>query len=471
MKKIPVLFILILIIFSGCNRNKTAPDNARISGRVELSPGAYITYAIGSALDSVKIRKNGTFRFSLPLNGPGTVMLFFKKTMTDIYAAPGKELIINIDPATFPEKISYSGELGPINHYLSLSRKLENNTAVQVRGMFALEPDRFLEVSDSIKDLKLQLIDEYTARYKGTDTAFVSRTREDILFAWADQYLQYPGRYYQAMGRYPDIGPNYHFDYVKVLGLDRPGNLVSQVYRQLLENYIDYRTEVYLAENPRTASLWFPQSIARFRVVTIDFKTEEIRNWLLFRAMQDHLVSYGADHSESFLTNFKINCRNEQYLKDIETLLSKLDKISKGKPAPDFSAYTTDGRKVMLSEYFGQLLYIGFWSTWSDLSLGEIPYFEDLRKSFEGKPVRFILVSLDFEKDKNLWAATIEKNKIGGIQLMQDSKSTVLQNEYYMNEFPRYFLISPEGTIISAFAPRPVENIRLTLDKLLEQKN
>ncbi len=116
----------------------------------------------------------------------------------------------------------------------------------------------------------------------------------------------------------------------------------------------------------------------------------------------------------------------------------------------NFTAFTPDGQKVNISDYFGQLLYIGFWATWSDWSLQEIPYFEQLRKDFKDKPVKFILMSLDFEKDKNRWAAIIKKNNFGSIQLIQDPKSNILKESYYLNDFPRYFLIDKDGMIISA---------------------
>jgi alkyl hydroperoxide reductase subunit AhpC len=142
-----------------------------------------------------------------------------------------------------------------------------------------------------------------------------------------------------------------------------------------------------------------------------------------------------------------------------------------GKAAPDFTAFTPEGKKVKISDYYGELLYIGFWASWSDWSLQEIPWFEQLRKDFAGRPVKFLLVSLDFEKDKNRWAAIVQKNNFGSIQLMQDPESNVLKEKYYLNDFPRYFLIGKDGLIISVYAPRPTENIAETLDRLLSPAN
>jgi alkyl hydroperoxide reductase subunit AhpC len=144
-----------------------------------------------------------------------------------------------------------------------------------------------------------------------------------------------------------------------------------------------------------------------------------------------------------------------------------MEKVGLGQPAPDFTAFTPEGKKVKISDYFGQLLYIGFWASWSEWSLQEIPYFEQLRKNFSGQPIKFIMISLDFEKDKNRWAAIIKKNDFGSIQLMQDPESAILREKYYLNDFPRYFLIGKDGKIISVYAPRPTENIAETMRRIL----
>lgn len=41
---------------------------------------------------------------------------------------------------------------------------------------------------------------------------------------------------------------------------------------------------------------------------------------------------------------------------------------------------------------------VNFWATWCSPCVAELPYFNQLAKKYEGKKVRFIFVSLDFEK-------------------------------------------------------------------------
>lgn len=467
MNRIYLFFLLASAGLAGCNSNSLKPDQSRLSGTIKPAISGYVTVAAGSVLDSAKIGKDGDFRLDLALAEPTKVLVFFGKQITNVHLEPGKDLIIKLNPATFPDNITYEGALGPVNRYLSLANRLDQQTRLDPAKLFAMLPVDFIRVTDSIKRLKITLLEEFATKYKEIDPVFTRRTKSEFEFSWADQRIQYPDRHLLATGIFPELPAGYHPDYLNKLSLNRAENLSSIVFKEFIMNYLDYKQELYLEENPKTRELIFPESIARFRVIHQEFTDPQVLDLLIFQAMNAHLSNYGTAYLESFITDFRITCKNPDYVKTIETLASNLETVSGGNPAPDFTAYTIDGKKVKISDYFGKVLYIGFWSSWSEWSLLEIPSFEQIRREFEVRDITFIMVSLDFEKDKNKWAATIRQNNLGGIQLIQDPKSTVLQDKYFLTEFPRYFLIGKDGKIISVFAPRPVENVRETLRKII----
>jgi len=469
MKRISVILGLALAILTNCSNPALKPSEARISGTMAPAVEGYLNVTAGPVLDSVRINKNGKFSITIPLAEPMQAMVFFNNRLASIYLEPGKEVMLTINSILFPENIVYGGDLGPVNHYIQLAGKLDQQNSVTPVELFSREPDGFIRFTDSIRQVKIQLLDEYESRYREIDPAYVSGTRAAIEFAWAMQRIEYPDKYYQIKGTLPDLPPGYHFDYLHRLNLNSPAFLNNNAYKEFLQKYLDYRQSVYLFEHPDTRSLIFPESVARFRVIHEDFQNQDILDYLLYIAMDDHLANFGTIRIESFLADFNISCKNEEYLKFIATRVTDLEKVGLDKPAPDFTAYTPDGKKVKLSDYSGQLLYIAFWASWSDWSIQEIPYFEQLCKDFKGKPVKFMMVSLDFEKDKNRWNEIIKKNNFKSIQLIQDSKSSVLKDSYFLNDFPRYFLIGADGKIISVFAPRPTENIAETITRILNR--
>ncbi|MFA6483710.1 MAG: TlpA disulfide reductase family protein [Bacteroidales bacterium] len=466
-KRLGCLLILAAGLLTGCQKPGIKPGEARISGVLSPIIPGYIDISAGPVLDSARISKKGEFSITIPVKEPLHAMVFFGNRLTDVYLEPGKEVTLTINSVAFPDNISYGGKLGPVNYYLTLARKLDQQTSITGADLFSKEPQPFIQYIDSIKQLKIKLLEEYEVKYKEIDPGFVNLTRNEIELYWADQHLQYPIKYQILKGIQPELPAGYHFDYLTRLNLNSPANLHSNVYKEFIQNYLDYRQSVYLDTHADIANLIFPESVARFRVIHDDFTNQDVIDYLLFTAIDDHLANFGITRIESFLTDFRVSCKNSGYVKSIESLVTNLEKVGLGKEAPDFTAFTPDGKPVKLSDYFGELLYIGFWASWSDWSLQEIPYFEQLRRDFMGKPVKFIMVSLDFEKDKNRWSAIIKKNNFGSIQLIQDPKSSVLKDTYYLNDFPRYFLIGKDGKIISVYAPRPTENISETIRRII----
>lgn len=60
--------------------------------------------------------------------------------------------------------------------------------------------------------------------------------------------------------------------------------------------------------------------------------------------------------------------------------------------------HSFDQFEPILSSNSDTTYLVNFWATWCGPCVKELPYFEDVQKQSEGKPVKVILVSLDFEK-------------------------------------------------------------------------
>ena len=59
-------------------------------------------------------------------------------------------------------------------------------------------------------------------------------------------------------------------------------------------------------------------------------------------------------------------------------------------PAPDFSGFTIDKRKVSLSSFRGQVLVINFWATWCLDCRPEMPMFEQVYRQLSGRGLAVI---------------------------------------------------------------------------------
>ena len=468
--KITRIILLGLFVLYACSKPLDPSSVCRISGTFEPAFQEHLAFTYAEFLDSSRIDQNGQFEIDVPVEEPGYGMLMYNNGLLNVYVEAGKNLSINVTGNNFPDNIEFEGSLGPINHYLHLERKLETRTKISSEDLYSKEPEDFSLYTDSIRRLKTKLLGEYVAKYPEIDSNFTRKRSADILYTWASQQLLYPGYYTIVKNQIPALPDSYHHKYLEELDLESPELLISPIYKTFLQNYLDYREAVYLENNPEVKKVWFPGSVSRFRVIHEEFTNEEIKNYLLYISINDHLDNFGTEHIESFITNFRISCTNEEYKALVEEKYSTSEVLARGNPAPELDFFDTDGIKVKLSELKGRLLYLNFWASWSEWSIQEFPYWEKLRNDFDGYEVDFISVSMDFMTDKNKWVYIVDKQKLGGTQLIHDPESNSFKEQYFINDLPRYLLIDPQGNIISAHAPRPSENMELVLKNLLNKR-
>ena len=99
---------------------------------------------------------------------------------------------------------------------------------------------------------------------------------------------------------------------------------------------------------------------------------------------------------------------------------------------------------------------LDFWATWCGPCKGEMPSLLKLEEEFAGKDILFVSLSIDRNKDIDLWKKTIKEMGLGGIQLHLGENWDWLK--IFMPSsmsVPRFVLLDREGKIINASMSRP----------------
>jgi thiol-disulfide isomerase/thioredoxin len=118
----------------------------------------------------------------------------------------------------------------------------------------------------------------------------------------------------------------------------------------------------------------------------------------------------------------------------------------------DFSYPDRNGKMHKLSDNLGKVVLIDVWATWCKPCLAEQPALEELEKSFEGKNVTFISLSIDTDKAK--WKDMIESKKLSGLHLYSNNQGAFLK-DYEVESVPRFILFDKNGKTVSFDAARP----------------
>ena len=145
------------------------------------------------------------------------------------------------------------------------------------------------------------------------------------------------------------------------------------------------------------------------------------------------------------------------YVATIKKSFGMWESIGPGKPAPDFTGQTADGKKLSLSSLKGKVVYVDVWATWCGPCKEEFPHSKKLMKAFKGNDkVAFLFVSTD--QNVEAWKKMLpDKSVPEGIHInqVQNQQSDAIWENYHLWGIPRYILIGADGKMLQTHAPRP----------------
>lgn len=119
------------------------------------------------------------------------------------------------------------------------------------------------------------------------------------------------------------------------------------------------------------------------------------------------------------------------------------EKDLEGKPAPDFSLKSTDGKTINLSDYKGKMVILDFWATWCPPCCKEIPHLVELQKEYKG---RLQVIGLDVMEDEATVKDFMTENKINyPVCIIDETLSTLYGG---IKGIPTLFIIDKQGKVI-----------------------
>ncbi len=143
-----------------------------------------------------------------------------------------------------------------------------------------------------------------------------------------------------------------------------------------------------------------------------------------------------------------------------------------GKTSYTFSASDTIGKNVSMKDFKGKVIFIDVWATWCGPCREQFPFLKEIEEEYkDNKNIVFMGISIDRLKDKQKWIRAIQKEKLPGVQLLDDSKK--FRETYGIYSIPRFLLIDKQGKWIEIRCPRPEAKAELKryLDKALEENS
>jgi peroxiredoxin len=141
----------------------------------------------------------------------------------------------------------------------------------------------------------------------------------------------------------------------------------------------------------------------------------------------------------------------------------KLQKLIYGSPCPRFSLKSQEGRVISIDSLRGKFTLLMFMKENSQICLSHISMIDEIRQMFNSKLQIVSLVkgnalkinNFMYERDYEWPTASID--------------DILLLEKFNIKVFPSYVLLNPDGSIASATAPMPDENLAPFINSLMKK--
>lgn len=147
-----------------------------------------------------------------------------------------------------------------------------------------------------------------------------------------------------------------------------------------------------------------------------------------------------------------------------------------GKHAPDPGFKSLAGQTRKLSALRGQVVVVNFWATWCGPCQEELPRLSKLAESYAaraaaGKPVRFVLISIDEPKNRPKIPAVLDRLHVS-LESWDDADTDTMDRFGLGDIVPGTVILDQQGEVVSRIMGEArEEDVRTAVDWLLSGRS
>ncbi len=485
-----LIYLIIVISLFGCNTRKNTgivlkKGKAIIEGKVYnfndnnrvlrlASEGVVKDIEQTAILDSL-----GNFRFVIQVFYPQDVSLVFENNNATLYIEPGDSLFIELDANAFEKDRSPNYKITGMNS--STSKNIRD--FYQFHNPFSYVPQYNKSPKEFLTDLRNQInhedsiLNEFSMK-KNPTKEFIYWAKNNIRYTFANYIMGY-----LTYGRNKKIYKQNKTEMfnTNMFPVDKDSAIVCDLYIVHLYNYIVFK---YLYSDSIFNELQkrkeFLNAYSRvFNNIVKNEKPGLSRDFMIYKILHN-LYDYRSpdislDSVAAIWKSYKKYINNPVLIKTFNEDVVNSEKQINEKDSSINSNLVLKYKSVdkffetLHSKYKNKIIYIDIWATWCGPCRAEIPYSIGLQNYFKNKPIAF--VNLCFESDKNEWEKIIaNKNIKGDNYFLSSDESKLFRGELKFAGFPTYMIMDRKGKLINKNAPRPSDrnNIENILNKLIK---
>jgi thiol-disulfide isomerase/thioredoxin len=466
MKYLSIFHVTLLFLVFSCDQKGSFNPRITVAGQLENPEVDEIEVFIGDEMSSFDIHEDGSFLIQFQADDPKTYAFRADRIFFSLFLSPGDSIQVITNAKDFKNTFKLSGDKVLENTYLFE----KSNFYYDSNMMGLLEQDKmtYFEGKDKFfsqqKERFEKLIGEYEINPDFLKMEVAYFEFEPLMFDI--QYPNYQAYFNEISVEEVDFPREETKSKLAQIDLGRADLLNVRSYTSIIDFIISEKASEIISQDSLLKEASDAYEKATFLAIENLLKNQSVKDYFHYMQVKSKLDYQGPVHAKSAIDKFMVENKSPKMEDQLIKAMDKWTPIMPGEEVPDFSFVNAAGDEVKLSDLRGTLVYIDIWATWCKPCIAEHPYWDQLKEEYEGKPVSFLTISID--DNKEAWIKMVEDKNMGGLQwLAENAWRSEITKHFMVYSIPRFFLLDQEGKIIDPSADRPSGNIRATLDQFL----
>ncbi|RXP55772.1 hypothetical protein EC396_08040 [Lutibacter sp. HS1-25] len=457
-----IVLILAFFVFS-CNQNSVSDSSVYFGGQIVNPRTNFVLFLKDEQiLDTLILDKSNRFLTKYENLDEGLYTFKHGLEFQYIYLEPADSLLVRLNSWDFDESIVYSGVGSAKNEFL-LNLFLQNEEEEkEIFSYFKLDENQFQHKIDSLKNVKETIYENFKINEIEISEGFQHLTNVAINYPLYRLKEIYPYYYKKAyrLASFPVLSEQF-YDYRKSIDLNNDHLLFFYPYQNYVVNFL--YNQSYVEKEKDSTKNDITTNV--LNAIVKNVSSEEIKNTLLKRiVVNDFLKSKTTCAIDTTkIEIFLKNCSNQEYIDQVQNLVSDSKYVENNKLLPDFEvvSYNNDSVKNINNIIKNKKTVIYFWSTEYMSSEYLVSRVQFLQKKYP--KVHFIGVQMqpayiDIKTDYKL-------KKLDSSQQFK-LLATSYANNFLTSRYPRLIITNSNGLVMNGFTYLDAKNLEKELNKL-----
>lgn len=362
----PLVTAVFMFVLVGC-KTETASNLSFFGGTIQHPvDDKVLIMKNGNILDSIFLDRNNAFKVNIPINQGELYIFKHGIEHQQVFLEPGDSISIFVNTKDFDESLTFHGKGSKKNNFLIRSFLKNEKDELKSYKDCRLTAEAYQNLIKERHKLRLDELNHFASN-KSSSIAFYDLAKADIDFNSYRSYEVYPFAHfgYAEMGNYKEL-PKDFYAYRKTILFNDPK----------LNDHIGYNRFLFFYFNNLALDAYYKDGIQKkFDKNCIDYnkrkldlideviEKESIKNHNLKYATREFIyTSNNYENNKSLLNHFKEKCSDVDYVKDLSSLVERLENLKPGNKLPLISFTDYKNNTVDFEELINRPSFIYFWS-------------------------------------------------------------------------------------------------------------